>query len=154
MEILTYPNPLLREEARKVHRDTVLTKEFRHKCWEMLRTMKAANGVGLAATQIGWDSSIFVMRDVEAGKYKILINPEWTAITAKKWKPVEGCLSVPNLLGNVERFYDIRVIYMDITGTIRHEVMRGVEAQCVQHETEHLEGIMFLDHKPELFKRS
>jgi peptide deformylase len=152
MEILTYPNPLLREETQVVHRDNILKDEFRRKCWKMLSLMAASNGIGLAATQVGWDSRVFVMVNSD-GKRRIIINPDWVPLNDKKWAPFEGCLSFPDLVGNIERFHDIRLLYTDITGRIRHECFSGLDAQIVQHETEHLDGILLIDHKPNLVKR-
>jgi peptide deformylase len=145
LEILKYPDPKLREEGEPVRAATIATKEFRHKCWDMVRAMKAANGVGLAATQVGWDSRVFVMHNAD-GKNRIVINPSWSPVSNRKYRPIEGCLSFPEDLRYIERFQDIRLIYTDITGSTRHELFSGLDAQIVQHETDHLDGILFIDH--------
>lgn len=153
MEILTYPDPRLREEARPVHRDNILKDEFRRKCWQMLRKMEEANGIGLAATQVGWDARVFVMINSDE-KRRIIINPQWTPVGNDAWIQYEGCLSFPESVSKIERHTKVRLLYTDICGAIRHEIFEGIDARIVQHETEHLDGILLVDHESELLQRS
>jgi peptide deformylase len=145
LEILIYPNPRLREEARRVKSCEIMTPDFRKRCWDMLRAMEESAGMGLAATQVGWDARVFVMKNKD-GMRRICINPEWVQLNEAKWSPYEGCLSFPDKVTQVERYRNIRLLYTDITASMRHEIFTDIDAQCVQHETEHLEGILFIDH--------
>lgn len=147
MEILKYPDSRLREEAFPVKTSTILTQDFRKKCWEMINEMKKSNGVGLAATQVAWDARVFVMLNQD-GYVRIVINPEWRPASEEKWTPFEGCLSFPEDIARIERYKSIRLIYTDLTGTMRHDVFNGLDAQVIQHETDHLNGTLFLDYKP------
>lgn len=152
MEILTYPSTRLREEKELVKNSTILTDSFRRKCWEMLRKMESANGLGLAANQVDWDARVFVMRNTD-GAFRVIINPQWTPISDRMHTPPEGCLSFPDEIRFIERYTDIRLLYSDLTGSMRHEIFRGLDAQIVQHETEHLNGILLIDHDGPSFPR-
>lgn len=152
MEILTYPDPLLREEAVPVHVDIIRTVDFRRKCWQMLKIMEESGGIGLAANQVGWDSRVFVMKNRD-GLRRIVVNPEWNPVSQKMWTPYEGCLSFPEVVTQIERFHDVRLLYTDITGIIRYEYFSGIDAEIVQHETEHLDGILLIDHGSKFVQR-
>ena len=152
MEILTYPSTRLREEKEIVKNSEILTDSFRRKCWEMLRKMEEAGGIGLAANQVDWDARVFVMLNTD-GKRRVIINPSYTPITPLKHVVPEGCLSFPDEIRYIERYKDIRILYSDLTGSTRHEIFTGLDAQIVQHETNHLDGITLIDHGGEKFTR-
>jgi peptide deformylase len=142
-DILEFPDPRLRAEAKPVSVfDPALTKLTE----DMLETMYAAKGIGLAATQLGITQRVFVM-DVSdnASQPQVIINP---CISDKRGEQVyqEGCLSFPGLFADVKRAEQVHVEYEDIEG---HTVTRDVEeleAVCMQHETDHLDGKVFIDY--------
>jgi peptide deformylase len=113
---------------------------------DLFDTMYAGKGCGLAAVQVGVSVRLFVL-DVGAGP-EVYFNPEW-----KPWKgtePVlveEGCLSVPGVRERVRRYERINVQYQDLHGNVLRDKLRGVRAQAFQHETEHLDGEIFLSRK-------
>lgn len=152
MKILTHPDPLLREVPTTVHVDKIRTDDFRRKCWQMLSLMEESGGIGLAANQVGWDSRVFVMKNRD-GLRRIIVNPEWTPSRPEIWTPYEGCLSFPDKIAKIERFYSVRLLYTDITGIIRYEYFSDVDAEIVQHETEHLDGILLIDHDVNFLQR-
>lgn len=152
MEILKHPATRLREELEPSKTSAILTDGFRRKCWEMLRVMELSGGIGLAANQVDWDERVFVMKNKD-GLRRVVINPQWTPITKVMHTPPEGCLSFPDEIRYIERHKDIRLLYWDLTGSMRHEIFSGLDAQVIQHETEHLDGILFIDHHTETVTR-
>lgn len=137
--IRTDEDPLLRKVSRPVktinERIVVLLDD-------MLETMYDANGIGLAAPQIGILRRCIVV-DVGEGPFK-MINPE---IIDKKGSSIEieGCLSVPNFNGTVERPEEIKVKYLDINGVEKEIIAKDLFARCICHEIDHLDGILFSD---------
>ncbi|MFH1971018.1 MAG: peptide deformylase [Patescibacteria group bacterium] len=117
---------------------------------ETLRVQKDPEGVGLAAPQIGENLRIFAMND--NGKIRVIINPEILEISKEKTaKPkqqekeiMEGCLSLPNYYGPLKRPQKVKIKYLEINGTYKEEEFKGLSAQIVQHEIDHLNGIVFV----------
>ena len=154
--ILTYPNPFLRQKATPVE---TFDKELTQLVNDMAETMYDAPGIGLAATQIGDRRQIIVV-DISKGKaekaFMPLINPE---IISSEGHQVdeEGCLSLPELTSNVKRFKKIVVAYRDITGEKGEITAEERFAVVLQHEIDHLHGILFIDHlsplKRQLYKK-
>jgi peptide deformylase len=161
LEILTYPNPLLREVSEKVKN---FTPEIKKLADDMLETMYDANGIGLAAVQVGKLYRMLVIdtrpRDPEKSRYEsedlspleaqikqplILINPEIVNGTGKITFD-EGCLSVPSFFETVERFETVEVKAFDVNGKEFRFKTDGLLAICIQHEMDHLEGTLFIDH--------
>ncbi len=162
LKILTYPNPILKEKAAPVTDFAEAGIDVR----DLIDTLKASPGVGLAAPQIGKLTRIIAV-DVtpkEAAKKPkgtsqgliILINPEITELTDEKIVR-EGCLSVPEYTANVKRYGSVRVKGFTPEGTETTIESTGLEAICLQHEIDHLDGILFLDRiesvRKDLFKR-
>lgn len=160
LEILTYPNPLLREVSEPV---TKFDESLKTLAADMLETMYDANGIGLAAIQVGKPIQMLVIdispRDPEDSndedgrtelekKFKqplILINPEIINGVGKTTYD-EGCLSVPSFFESVERFEKIEVKAQDVDGKEIRIVTDGLLAICIQHEMDHLKGTLFIDH--------
>jgi len=115
----------------------------------MLETMYAAPGIGLAAIQIGIPKQVIVMdlaREGDEPQPRYFVNPEilWTSDDLATYE--EGCLSVPDFYEDVERPARCRVRYLDYQGEIREEECDDMLATCLQHEIDHLKGILFIDH--------
>lgn len=154
--ILTYPNPLLRNKANSVDTfDDNLTTLAE----DMAETMYDAPGIGLAATQIGEPLRLIVVDITEEGEerqFQTLVNPK---ITEAKGHQVdeEGCLSVPELTSKVKRFKEITVTYQDTSGAHKELTTADRFAVVLQHEIDHLDGILFVDHlsslKRNLYKK-
>ena len=142
MKVLKYPDPLLFKRVENVHE---FNEELKLQSQEMLTTMKNYGGVGLAANQVGLDKRMFVMQcSVEKPPY-IFINP----IVVKKSDDItpyeEGCLSFPDLRIELERPAQITISWQDLHGNQNEESFSGLEAVCVQHEIDHLDGIVFVN---------
>ena len=152
-EILTEPNKILRQVSKPVERVTKIEQVLMN---DMLETMYHANGIGLAAIQIGIPKRIIVM-DIEKNEDKknpmYFVNP----IIKNKNKDLatyeEGCLSVPNQFAEVDRPATCEVEYLDYYGDKKILKATGLLATCIQHEMDHLEGILFIDYLSKL-KRS
>lgn len=161
LKILTYPNPLLREKSEVV---TQFNSALKILVNNMLETMYDANGIGLAAPQVGELKRILVIdtrpRDVESSRYEnedltdlekkvtqplILINPEVISGVGKTTFD-EGCLSVPSFFETVERSEIVEVKAQDLEGRVFQFKTDGLLAICIQHEMDHLEGTLFIDH--------
>ncbi|WP_440999031.1 peptide deformylase [Fodinibius sp. SL11] len=157
LPIVTYDDEVLRKEAEPVEENT---PEIQQLIDDMFDTMYNADGVGLAAPQIGRLHRIFVadadpMTEEEQGsKYGplVLINPEITFESEEETKMDEGCLSIPGVNASVTRPEKIVVNYLDRDFNEQELEVDGWLARVIQHETDHLDGILFLDHLS-LFKR-
>ena len=149
--ILTEPNKILRQVSTKV--DGV-GKEEQKLMDDMLETMYAANGIGLAAIQIGVPKRIIVM-DLSKDKEKkpmFFVNPEINNKNKIHSVYEEGCLSVPNQFAEIERPSTCEVKYLDYNGNQKIIKAEGLLATCIQHEMDHLEGILFIDYLSKLKK--
>lgn len=152
LPILTFPDPILRQKAKKI---TIFDDSLQDLISDMIETMYDAPGVGLAAPQIGESIQLIVVNAAqdEDGQYSmVMINPE---ITEKEGKQIdeEGCLSVLNLTASVKRSQKITVCYKDIKGADQQMTVEDRFAVVLQHEIDHLNGILFIDHLSSL-KRS
>ncbi len=151
-EILTEPNKILRQVSKAVEK---VTKNEQLLMDDMLETMYHANGIGLAAIQIGIPKRIIVM-DISKNNEKknpmYFVNP----IIKNKNKDLstyeEGCLSVPNQFAEVDRPATCEVEYLDYSGEKKILKASGLLATCIQHEMDHLEGILFIDYLSKLKK--
>ena len=154
--ILTYPNPELKKKSATV---TIITEATRNLVQDMAETMYAAPGIGLAAPQIGVHQSVIVI-DV-SGKNEppdliVAINPVIVHAEGEAFEE-EGCLSVPDYAANVRRHAHVIVKALDLEGVERTWDAEDLLAIAFQHEIDHLQGILFVDHlsplKRELFQR-
>ena len=145
-EILIAPDPRLKITARPVDR---VDGEVRRLMDDMLETLYRANGIGLAAPQVGSDLRIVVCdiaRADEPAQPMILANPAVTWASEERVLREEGCLSVPEHYAEVERPTEVRIRYLDRDGTEQKIHATGLLSVCLQHEIEHLEGTLFIDH--------
>lgn len=157
-EILTVPHPVLKQVSTPV---TEVTDDLRRLMDDMLETMYDAPGIGLAAVQIGEPIRIIVMdlqekpegADPEAEGIKnprYFINPEIIGKSEDLAPYEEGCLSVPEVYDEVLRPAKVRLRYLDYNGNQVEEDAEGLFATCIQHEMDHLEGVLFIDHLSKL----
>ena len=151
-KILTEPNKILRKKSETVEK---VDKELQQLMDDMLDTMYAAPGIGLAAIQIGIPKRVIVMDISKDKKNKnpvYFVNPEiiWKADEDKIYE--EGCLSVPNQFAEINRPKDCHVKYLDYFGQPQLLKAEGLLATCIQHEIDHLEGILFIDYLSKLKK--
>lgn len=146
LPIIKLPDPILREKAIAVETVDDGTRAFMN---EMLETMYAAPGIGLAAPQVGVSRRMIVIdtaRDEEPKSPIMLVNPEILSVGDAMRVHDEGCLSMPEIYAEVERPALVRVRYIDPEGHAREEEFRDLLATVVQHEIDHLNGVMFIDH--------
>jgi peptide deformylase len=154
-KIITLPDPVLRKKARKI---TEFGPGLQTLIDDMLETMREAPGVGLAAPQIGVSSRLIVVEfgdeeDEEAPKkLYVVINPEIVRTDSETVPGVEGCLSIPEMVGKVERFESITVRGLNRRGQPVKIKAKGWLARIFQHEIDHLEGILFVDRTDEVWK--
>ena len=151
LRIVTHPSPKLRKKSKKVRVfDRILEALVR----DMFDTMYANNGVGLAAIQVGIPLRIFVTDDDPPNNPRVFINPELNLDDFKEdgvERDIEGCLSLPGLFGYVERNRKVKIRYQDLKGDYHEEVVEGFLARVIQHEYDHLEGILFIDRTDQVF---
>ncbi|HAP77855.1 MAG TPA: peptide deformylase [Acidimicrobiaceae bacterium] len=152
-EILHVGNPLLRERSREVTRQELAAPPMQQLIDDLIDTMHAANGAGIAAPQVG---ELVRIATIEVNRnprypYKppipltVVVNPVIEPLDDELVEVNEGCLSVPNMRGNVYRHVNVRVRYWDRHGNEHDEVKRGLTAGTFQHECDHLDGLLFLD---------
>lgn len=146
-EILTAPDPRLKQISKPV--EGGVTDEHRALMDDMLETMYDAPGIGLAAIQIGVPLRIIVMdlaREGEKPAPRYFVNPEilWTSDETQPYE--EGCLSIPEIYEEVERPAKVKLRYLDYRGKLIEEEAEGLFAVCIQHEMDHLEGVLFIEH--------
>jgi peptide deformylase len=147
-EILTVADatPLLKQKSLPVEK---VDDELRALMDDMLETMYAAPGIGLAAIQVGVPKRVIVMdigRDEEGRQPRYFVNPEILSASEETAPYEEGCLSVPEVYDEVERSVRVRLRYMNYDGDVIEEDAEGLYAVCIQHEMDHLEGVLFIDH--------
>ncbi len=149
--ILEVPDPRLKTVSTPVE---TFDDELRTLVADMFETMYDAPGIGLAAIQVGVPKRVLVIdlqeQEDEEGKPikapRVFINPEILDPSAEQSLYNEGCLSVPDQYAEVERPASIRARWQDLDGKVHEEAMEGLMATCLQHEMDHLEGILFIDH--------
>ena len=145
-EILVVPDPMLKQVSKPVER---VDDELRALMDDMLETMYAAPGIGLAAIQIGVPRRVIVMdiaRAEEPKQPRYFVNPEILWASEETLPYEEGCLSVPEIYDEVERPAKVKLRYMNYQGETIEEEAEGLYAVCIQHEMDHLDGVLFIDH--------
>lgn len=149
LPIIETPDPRLREISKPVERVDDALRRFMD---DMLETMYDAPGIGLAAIQVGEPKRVLVidLQENDEKNPRFFVNPEivWESEEFSSYQ--EGCLSVPDVYGDVERPARVRVKYLDYNGEAREEEMDGLLATCIQHEMDHLEGVLYIDHLSKL----
>lgn len=148
LSIVQYPAPVLAETAQPI---AEVTETIRTLAADMAETMYDAPGVGLAAPQIG-ESIRLVTIDVSEEKNQLItmINPKIIATGSEKDLGEEGCLSLPGIYEKVTRFTEVTVRYQDLNGDTIDLEADGLLAVCIQHELDHLDGKVFVDHLSQL----
>lgn len=146
LPILLHPDPRLKKLCIPVSSVDADTRKLAD---SMIETMYDAPGVGLAAPQVSSNARIFVMDCTDSetdSEPLVLINPEitWTSQELNTYS--EGCLSLPDLFDDVERPKQVRMSFLDIDGQEHEELFDGLWATCAQHELDHLNGVLFIDH--------
>ena len=150
--ILTEPNKVLRQVSKSIEK---VGNDERQLMDDMLDTMYLANGIGLAAIQVGIPKRIIVMdlsKDKNIKKPAYFCNPVIKEKNIEKSTYEEGCLSVPNQFAEIERPSKCTVEYLDCNGDKKIIKAEGLLATCIQHEMDHLEGILFIDYLSKLKK--
>ncbi len=144
LNILEFPDPRLRTLAKPV---TVFDEALSQLIDDMFETMYAAQGIGLAATQINVHLRVVVM-DLSEDKSepRIFINPEFESLTEQMDQYQEGCLSVPGFYENVDRPQKVKIKAQDRDGSSYELIAEGLLAVCIQHECDHLNGKLFVDY--------
>lgn len=145
LDILQPPHPSLRTRAAAVEQ---VDDRVRRLAADMLETMYHAPGIGLAAPQVGVPQRVIVL-DLAEGEERrpvTVINPELLWRSSERSTTEEGCLSLPGHFAEVTRPVAVRVGYLDETGAAREVEADGLLARCLQHEIDHLDGILFVDH--------
>ncbi|MFW5831892.1 MAG: peptide deformylase [Prolixibacteraceae bacterium] len=156
--ITVYGDPLLRKKAKPVDKNDEELKEIIENMWE---TMYYSDGIGLAAPQVGKSIRIFMI-DATSGAdeepelkdfKKVFINPEIIETSGDKWVMNEGCLSLPEIREDVTRPDKVRIKYLDENFEEHEEEFEGFAGRIIQHEYDHLEGVLFVDYLSPLRKR-
>lgn len=156
--VTVYGDQVLRKKAVPIEKDHEGLAQIIQNLWE---TMYQSDGVGLAAPQVGMSIRIFVV-DATSGAdeepelkdfKKTFINPEIIATSGVEWVMNEGCLSLPEIREDVKRPDEVRIKYLDENFEPHEDVFKGYAGRIIQHEYDHLEGILFIDHLSPLRKR-
>jgi len=158
LPVTVYGEPVLRKAAQPIDRNY---QGFDKLIEDMFQTMYSADGVGLAAPQIGKSIRVFVVDASMMGDEdpalidfkKIFINPEIISREGEEWAMNEGCLSLPGIREDVFRPEQVTLRYLDENWEEHEETYNGFAARVIQHEYDHLEGILFVDHLSPLRKR-
>jgi peptide deformylase len=156
--VTVYGDPLLRRKAKPIEKDFEGLNEVIENMWE---TMYYSDGVGLAAPQVGKSVRLFMVdatsaADKEPGLKdfkKVFINPEIIETSGEEWVMNEGCLSLPEIREDVKRPDVVRIRYFDQNFNSYEEEYSGFAGRIIQHEFDHLEGILFIDYLSSLRKR-
>lgn len=158
LPIIAYGDPILKKEADEIEKDS---PEIQQLIDDMFETMYNSEGVGLAAPQIGKSLRLFI---VDASPFeednpelkdfkKVFINPIIVEEEGKEWSFNEGCLSIPGIREDVNRLPKITIEYYDRNWNLLEETFDGIAARIIQHEYDHIEGILFTDHLNPLKRR-
>lgn len=154
--IVVYGDPVLKKKAENIEKGEFDVKELAE---DMFETMASASGIGLAAPQIGKSIRMFVVdgspleeKGMENFR-KVFINPEMIDETGEEWAFEEGCLSIPNIREDVFRQEKIKIKYFDEDWNEHVDEFDGMKARIIQHEYDHIEGVLFTDYLSPLKKR-
>lgn len=158
LPIIAYGHPILKKRALDINSDHEGLHELIEDMWS---TMYNAQGVGLAAPQIGKSIRLFLIDTIqvmeegekEEGIKQAFINPTILDETGEEWAYEEGCLSIPNIRGDVQRLDSIRIKYFDENFDEHEKSFTKINARVIQHEYDHLEGKLFLDYLKPVKKR-
>lgn len=158
LPIYAFGERVLRAECEEINRNFPHLEKIIKDMWE---TMYHSHGVGLAAPQVGLNIRLFIIdsremyeeEDQEKGMQKVFINPSILSEEGKLWSYEEGCLSIPGIREDVQRKETLRIKYFDENFEPQIETFDGLNARVIQHEYDHIEGILFIDHISPLKKQ-
>lgn len=150
LPLIYYGNQILRKKCQLV---SEINEEIKSLVENMIDTMEANNGIGIAAPQVGSNLRIFITKiplynedkEVSPGELKVFINPEILEYSREESILSEGCLSIPKVHGNVSRPYKIKVKALNLEGKEFTEELEGLDSHCVLHENDHINGVLFID---------
>jgi len=145
LEIKIIGDPVLRRKAKRVN---FFDSALRTLIGEMVRKMYESAGVGLAAPQVGLSIALFVFDDQSGEGAKEVVNPEIVQTSSETLLGEEGCLSVPGIYADVERYRWIKATYYNRYGQLKEIELEGYPARIFQHEYDHLQGVLFIDRLP------
>jgi peptide deformylase len=153
LKIAQIGHPVLRQRAREISREELLSPETQQFIDDLVETMRDASGAGLAAIQVYNPVRIVAVEVKDNPRYPykpnipltILVNPVLEPLGEERFENYEGCLSVPNLRGVVERWAEVHVTGWNRDGSVFDQVIRGLSAGTFQHECDHLDGMIFVD---------
>ena len=154
--IVAYGHPVLKKPAEDIEKGEIDVQQLAD---DMFETMRHAQGIGLAAPQIGKSLRMFIadatpLEDEQIGEWKqVFINPEIIEEVGEEWAFEEGCLSIPNIREDVIRNEKLKIRYFDENWKEHEEEFDGMQARIIQHEYDHIEGILFTDHLSAFKKR-
>ena len=152
-KIVQLGNEILRKKAKEVAVSKIKSKEIQDLLKEMIEVLKGEEiGVGLAASQVGIDKQIFILKDPKKNNYSVFINPKIIKLSREGRLMSEGCLSVRDYWGKVKRAAKVLVVSFDGKGDKFEKNFSGLAAQIFQHEVDHLNGVLFVDKAKELEK--
>lgn len=155
MILVIAPDNKLRVQTKPIKKFSPKYQQIIKDMTKLTKTFVDPEGVGLASTQVGLDEKFFVAK-MDDGKFRAFFNPEVIKSSRVKKVYTEGCLSIPNYWGEVSRYVWVDAQYQDINGNKIKERLKGLEAHIYQHECDHLQGKLFMDHilenKSKLFK--
>lgn len=153
-KVLTNPTPSLRTRSKEISRDFIVLPENQAFIKELIKTMYSDDGVGIASPQVGNNIRICIIGKIATPNKKkdlVLINPIWTKLSRKTDWDTEGCLSVPKTYGKVKRYTTIHVDALDETGKPLSFEAKNFFARVIQHEADHLDGILFIDKAVDIY---
>ena len=142
--ITTFPNQELYKPTRDIPKDQIKAETFAQIGAAMLDILRKEGGIGLSANQVGLPLNMCVI-DIEPNNPMILLNPRITKTSADKEPSNEGCLSLPGCLVTVQRYKNVTVEYEDVTGETVTEEASGLFSNCLQHEIDHLNGVLMIN---------
>ncbi|MBI4098578.1 MAG: peptide deformylase [Candidatus Magasanikbacteria bacterium] len=155
LSIVTHPkNHSLHERCRDVSKEELQTAETKQLIRDMIHTMYKDDGIGIAAPQVGVTIRLAIIGKGAAGTRKDLVicNPTYAPLNADKTTEQEGCLSVPGVWGDTPRHTKIQVRYMAEDGTLHEEIATDFFARVLQHEIDHLDGVLFVDRAKKIWE--
>ncbi len=159
--IIVYGDPVLKKRGQEIKKSEIDVKKLAE---DMFETMENANGIGLAAPQIGKSIRMFVVNASAMAEEdddqeqlidfkKVFINAEITKETGNEWDFEEGCLSIPDIREVIYRQEKLTIKYFDENWVAHEDTFEGIKARIIQHEYDHIEGILFTDHISSIRKR-
>jgi len=147
LDIVKFPDPILRKKAAPIEE---IDDAVRDRAKQMIALMHRDKGVGLAAPQVGWSARLFVMNPSgKPGEERVLVNPVIAPKGKAKARSNEGCLSLPEINGKIERFEAVVLKAYTLEGERVEETLEGFPARVAQHESDHLDGVLIIDKMSE-----